>query len=735
MKAALASLTDDECEALIHDWRFLARDEQIAPDGDWLTWLILAGRGFGKTRTGAEWAREQVKAGVMRLHLIAPTAADARDTMVEGESGLLSVCWSGDKTDAGEPLGRPSYEPSKRRLTWANGAIATLFSAEEPERLRGPQCGAMWCDELCLVAGTMIATPDGAKRIETIRCGDLVMTRQGPRKVVNSGFTGVHPTYRLAAGNGLHITGTRHHPVFIEGKGFLPLGNIAVGDMVTTWRPSSNTTAGGGIGTAPAISATAKATCFTATNMSAKSGRSRTGSTFTTSTAIRGTMSLATLSHVLGRTICASIHRAGPPLSRLMSAAQRLLLSGPSASLAGVGASTAAMSSSPWGSEPRRAASWNAFALGSARPTSASGTGNGRSHRQRSARNPSRISARSVPVSFAGRSSERPTREQNVALGNVGTSIVLSVEPTGRVESVYNIEVEGEHEYFANGILTHNCAWAHGRETWDMAMFGLRLGDRPRTCITTTPKPLKLLREIMADKRTVVTRGSTFANAANLAPTFLQAIRDKYEGTRLGRQELEAELLEEAEGALWTRSQVEACHVKQPPEMLRVVVAIDPAVTETEESAETGIVVAGLGMDRRGYVLADVSGRRSPAAWTAKAIEMFDRFKADRIVAEGNQGGNLVTHAIHTARSNAPVKIVNARVGKRARAEPVAALYEQGKVSHCAAMPDLEDQMVNWEPLSGLPSPDRLDALVWALTELMVMPAAPVAATGTQRRN
>jgi phage terminase large subunit-like protein len=143
-RAALSGLTDAQCRELLHDWRFLARLQQLAPPDDaldigpWLVWLILAGRGFGKTRTGSEWVREQVKAGAKRIHLIAPTASDARDVMVEGESGLLSVCWAGDKTLAGDMLGRPSYEPSKRRLTWANGAIATLFSAEEPERLRGP---------------------------------------------------------------------------------------------------------------------------------------------------------------------------------------------------------------------------------------------------------------------------------------------------------------------------------------------------------------------------------------------------------------------------------------------------------------------------------------------------------------------------------------------------------------------------------------------------------------------
>lgn len=410
---AIASLSEAQAEEFLHDWRAWARPQQIAPDGDWQTWLVLAGRGFGKTRTGAEWIREKVRAGGHRLALIAPTASDARDVMVEGESGLLSVCWAGDRTYDGKPLGRPIYEPSKRRVTWANGAIATLFSAEEPERLRGPQHEAMWCDELA--------------------------------------------------------------------------------------------------------------------------------------------------------------------------------------------------------------------------------------------------------------------------------------------------------------------AWKYLRETWDMAMFGLRLGTNPQVCITTTPKPLRILREIAAAAGTIVTRGSTFDNRANLAPAFLTKIISKYEGTRLGRQELNAELLEEAEGALWSRAMIEAARLTGPlPEMKRIVVAVDPAVSENEGSAETGIVVAGLGLDDRGYVLADDSKRRSPGDWAKRAVDLYHEHKADRIVAEGNQGGNLVTHALRTVAPNVPVKIVHASRGKQARAEPVAALYEQGRVSHASPMADLEDQMVNWEPLSGLPSPDRMDALVWAITELML---------------
>lgn len=411
----------------MHDWRFFARPSQLPPDGDWQTWLILAGRGFGKTRTGSEWVREQVRQGVSRIALVAPTASDARDVMVEGESGLLSVCWAGDRTYAGEIVGRPSYEPSKRRLTWANGAMATLFSAEEPERLRGPQHEVMWADELA--------------------------------------------------------------------------------------------------------------------------------------------------------------------------------------------------------------------------------------------------------------------------------------------------------------------AWKYLRETWDMAMFGLRLGTRPRICITTTPKPLPVLREIVKDPRTVITRGSTFDNAQNLAPAFLQAIRDKYEGTRLGRQELNAEVLDDVPGALFTREMIDKALVRAAPDLVRVVVAVDPSGTkgESDKGDSIGIVVAGKGTDGNAYVLADRTCKLSPDGWGKRVVAAYHEFNADRIVAERNFGGAMVEHVIRTVEPRAAYREVTASRGKIARAEPVAALYEQGKVKHVGGFSELEDQMCALTPdgFLGDGSPDRADALVWAITELMLNKQAPVAASGT----
>jgi phage terminase large subunit-like protein len=405
-RRAAAGLGDEDAAALAHAWAICGRAKQAPPAGDWRIWLLLAGRGFGKTRSGAEWVRTRIennRAG--RVALVAPTAADARDVMIEGASGLIAVA---------RPEFKPSYEPSRRRLVWPNGAIVTAFSAEEPERLRGPQHDAAWCDELA--------------------------------------------------------------------------------------------------------------------------------------------------------------------------------------------------------------------------------------------------------------------------------------------------------------------AWPY-EEAWDNLMLGLRLGTDPRCVVTTTPRPVKLLRRLLADDEAVmVTHGATRENARHLAPAFLDTIVRRYEGTRLGRQELEAELLDDTPGALWARAlfEREGARVAVAPSLRRVVVALDPAMTSGEEADETGIVVAGLGHDSQGYVLADLSGRMAPHRWAVLALDAYRDYKADRIVGEVNNGGDLVAATLRAIDAGAAFKEVRASRGKLARAEPVAALYERGQVHHVGTFPALEDQMCGYSGARGIASPDRLDALVWALSELML---------------
>lgn len=412
--AKLSTLNERQLASLRWNWRFWAREDQLEPDGDWLVWLLLAGRGFGKTRTLAETVRgwacgatPLAKGRYGRIALVAETAADARDVIVEGESGVLAV----------HPRDhRPAYEPSKRRLTWPNGAVATLFNATEPDQLRGPQHDAAACDEIA--------------------------------------------------------------------------------------------------------------------------------------------------------------------------------------------------------------------------------------------------------------------------------------------------------------------KWREADETWANLMLGLRLGEAPRCVVATTPRPLPLLRKLIADARTVTTRGKTADNAVNLAEPFLKTVTERYGGTRLGRQELEGEMLDDLPGALWRRSWLDEGRRKAPETLERVVVAIDPAATSNDESDETGIVCAGVAEDadkiRRGYVLEDASLRGSPEEWARAAVAAFDRWNADRIVAEANNGGEMIQTVIKTVRPGLPVELVHASRGKAVRAEPISALFEQGRAHMAGSFPELEDQLCCFTPWldRSKGSPDRADAMVWALSAL-----------------
>lgn len=261
--------------------------------------------------------------------------------------------------------------------------------------------------------------------------------------------------------------------------------------------------------------------------------------------------------------------------------------------------------------------------------------------------------------------------------------------------------------------------------TWSNLLFGLRLGAHPRCVVTTTPKPLQLIRDLIADPQTVVVRGSSHENLANLAPTFASQIVAAYEGTRLGRQELYAELLEDVPGALWNREMLERGRRSSAPELVRVVVAVDPALSASEDSDETGIIVAGLGSDGHGYTVADYSLRASPATWAQRAVEAYHAHCADRIVAEVNNGGDMVALTLRSVDAQIPYKAVHASRGKLTRAEPIAAFYERQLIHHVGEaqrFEQLEDQMCNWAPGGSARSPDRMDALVWAYSELMSEP-------------
>ncbi|MEP4249108.1 DNA-packaging protein [Tateyamaria sp.] len=307
------------------------------------------------------------------------------------------------------------------------------------------------------------------------------------------------------------------------------------------------------------------------------------------------------------------------------------------------------------------------------------------------------------------------------------------VWPNGAEASVYTAhDPEGlRGPQFDAAWVDEMAKWKKARETWDMLQFALRLGERPQVCVTTTPRNVGVLKGLLALPSTVVTHAPTEANAANLAGSFLEEVRERYAGTRLGRQELDGVLLSDAEGALWTSEMLEACHQKGMPAFDRVVVGVDPAITSGKSSDECGIVVVGAVMqgppqDWRAHVICDASvqGAR-PSEWAAAAVAAVETFQADRLVAEVNQGGQMVHEVVRQIDPMVPFKGVHASRGKAVRAEPIASLYEQGRISHAPDLGPLEDQMVlmTRRGYVGDGSPDRVDALVWALHELMVEPA------------
>ncbi len=260
-------------------------------------------------------------------------------------------------------------------------------------------------------------------------------------------------------------------------------------------------------------------------------------------------------------------------------------------------------------------------------------------------------------------------------------------------------------------------SWRY-RETFDNLMMALRLGQNPKCIITTTPRPTKLIKELATRSDTEVIKGNTFENIDNLAPSAVAMLKERYDGTRIGRQELFAEILEDVEGALFNGQLIEEGRVRDVPDLERIVVAVDPAVTSTENSDETGIIVAGRDKDNHFYILQDASQVTSPDVWVKKAIELYNRYECDRIVAEVNNGGDLIERLLRTQDSTVPYTSVRATRGKQVRAEPISALYEQNRIHHVGYFKDLEEQMCQFTGNNVKSHDDRVDALVWAITSL-----------------
>ncbi len=699
----LASLTAAERRRLSFVWRFWARSKQLPPDDpDWLYWLLLAGRGFGKTRTGAEWIRERVKRGARHIIFAGATASDLRDIMIEGESGILAISpdWE-----------RPKYEPSKARLTWPNGAKALLLSADSPERFRGKQSDSIWLDELgCLAPGTLVATATGEMPIDRVKSGQFVWTRRGLRRVVWAGKTGhSEPLFELTTKSGRVVRGTGNHRVFTEETGWTLLSDLKPDLTLIVRGAQSNGVELAGTRTEKTgIGAIGMANCCTSLSGKASTGRVQNTSIFTTRTRTETTTTFPTSksSHPGSISAGTAPEDSSPFLLRNGSNSQPPR--GPGRNPRPDHASSAACCLPP---------------PGSARPSAAPIAEPGIDECQES----------TTRLEYAP-SVEQNSRSISTERIDVVHESVLRVTELGKRSEVYDLSVDGVHEYFANGVLVHN-SWRYP-ESWDQLKFGLRLGHAygigPRAVISTTPRPTDVIRALIKDPKTRVVTGSTYENQANLADAFIHSITREYEGTRLGRQELWAELLDDVPGALWARSLLDRLRIRppeRPPQMRRIVVSIDPSVTANAKSDECGIVVAGLGTDGHGYILDDLSGRMSAKDWGTKAIVAYQRWKADRIVAEVNNGGDLVEANIRAVQTSIPnlghhvaYKAVHASRGKRARAEPVAALDERGLLHHVGSFPKMEDEMCTWDPTMTNESPNRIDARVWAITELMLEP-------------
>ena len=706
VKQVLSELTPQQLEELQYDWKFWGRPEQQEPKGNWKIWLPLAGRGWGKTRCGAEWVRHRIKSGDRRIACVAPTKGDVRRVMVEGESGLLNICWKGDKTYRGAEMGFPVWSPTNNSVTWANGAKAEFFSAEDPERLRGPQFHSAWC----FIEGTQVVTDAGEKDVKTLQVGHRVLTSKGFKRILaTSQRPSIVGTVKFS--NGKELTGTYEHPIWTN-RGWVKLGELKEKDIVCAINVLNGTVSGGIATTTDTMSIEEQGlskekieTTCTGQNSNTILGKFQKVVMFTTKTVTNLTTIFQTLNSYPGRNTCATTEKSLPSQEQITSQCDT---------------KQTVKTVVRWLKEKLLPEQSSANSVSSKEQI----TG--------------------VKLLESARIAEKPLcLFEETSVVNVVSTWEEETEQT-----VYNIEVEGCPEYFANGILTHNCdeicAWTRMQETWDMLQFTLRLGKNPRILVTTTPKPVKLLRSIIkpeniASGRVYKTSGSSYENSDNID---LEAL-SQYEGTRLGRQELYAEILDEAAGALWNRKMIddaqfdlpEDCIVKDEDgitvdfdvsrkefakKLIKVVVSVDPAITSNEESDLTGIMVAGIDINGNAYILEDATDRYMPEQWAAKAISLYNDYEADLIVAERNQGGDMVRSTLRTVDDTVPIKMVHASRGKYARAEPVSSLYERGKVKHLKYLEDLEEQMVTWEPLGSIGSPDRLDAMDWAITNLLL---------------
>lgn len=699
----IASLTNDDLLDLEYDWPVWARPEQLPPEGDWQFWPYIGGRGAGKTRTGAEYVRNRVAKGYKRIALVAPTHDDFDKVMVGGESGILACSPSWDM---------PEYNESKKTLTWPNGAKAFGYSAEKPERLRGPQHD-------CFVAGTMVSTPFGQVPIEQIKIDDYVLTRKGYRRVTATKSRQA-VVGKVLFSNDSFLLGTATHPIYTP-NGWVAMGNLHCEDTVCAIDASSSavkngidTEKDGAHTTNEQINQLSRnaSCCYTGQYGNTITGPLKKATTYTTLiTTWRTTLSaISNAYHTANTAVCTTLAKISNAIGTL----------------------------SPYKFYPAQ----DAVVMLNGNLQDA------KLYANRVSTNEQKKNVRS----FASVNNAAPN------LNHVPETSAVKVASTWQreaVQTVYCFTVEGEHEYFANGVLVHNCSWCdeiaawhpkRRQDTWDMLMFGMRLGDNPTTMVSTTPIPVGVIRDLMqaAQKQQpgyVLTSSSTYANRRNLSKQFFSTVIKKYEGTRLGEQELLGKLLMDIPGALWSMENINPYRLpKLPNKLKRVVVAVDPSgahdttqggtsardrenAASQEKNDEIGIVVAAEDYNDEYYVLDDASLLGGPDIWTQAAVDAYYDYGATSIIAETNYGGGMVINAIKRQDKDVRVKAVTASRGKAVRAAPIALLYEQGRVHHVGKpekFAKLEDQFCKFTAsgYTGSKSPDRADAAIWALSEL-----------------
>lgn len=691
--------------------RWTPLPHQVPPDPGFYGWLLMAGRGAGKTDACARYVHEHVYGPPCLpgpvphwIGIVAPTHGDAATSCYAGPSGLR----------VHSPEAAMRTVQGGTVIRWPNGSEAKIFGAHSPEDVERLRSGG----NRCAAEGTLVQTEHGPVPIEQVRPGDRVWTRNGLRTVLHVWDNGVKEVRRYD-----HAAGstwlTPDHKV-ATGNGWKPVSFVQPAETIFTWGNTgiqSSTTASVGRPVKTATSGTEAMVCCTGTCTLGRSGQYPKGCRYTTGTTSSRTTESAT-------SCCCRPENTG--MSTTMSAAQTGTPreAGRPGTARSTGTSHASAAGLPSG-------------LGEQRQSSGFARYGAAILRHEHGKN-----------GCAACAATRSNARHATTLAPVRAG-ALRPSPHSRVARVYDLTVEHDHEFFADGLLVSNCltwmeelaAWRYLDDTWDQIRFGLRTGPRPHWIASTTPKPRALIKKLNAGDvaNVVVTRATTYDNP-HLPEDIREALEDAYGGTQIGRQELYAEVIDQDENALWNRAIIDAGRLRPEdvPPMMKKSVGVDPSGGRGEQ----GIVVVGKAMVEHlrmvngrerpvqlahGYVLADRTCHLSPDGWGRRVVQAAVDHDADDICVEVNFGGDMAVNTVRAAADAMgvpiPIKTVRATRGKQVRADPVSALTEQGRWHMVGTFPELEDQMCTWYPELDW-SPDRLDAMVWPAWHLRIVKAA-----------